>query len=153
MLNQPELILTVETQCRLSGGKKNDMLNRVTKRYDVLVELSKKALYESRMKEIDPSFNISERKWGKRIESGCMIEHKGSKYIECFIKELTTGVTYLLDGNTINKEDIIGFKETPRNDVGLVCYKVNNIRGMKLPPKLKFSLMGFVRKVINLFVK
>lgn len=148
MLNQPELILTVETQCRLSGGKSNSMLNRVTKRYDVLVELSKKDLYERRMKEIDPSFNVSDRKWGKRIENGCMIEHKGSKYIECFIKELTTGVTYLLDGNVINKEDIVGYKDTPRNEVGVVTYKVDNIRGMKLPVR-KFSLIGLVRKVVK----
>ena len=45
-LNNPsEIILNVETLVRCTGGKKNPHLNRITKRYSVVVELAMKNLY------------------------------------------------------------------------------------------------------------
>lgn len=147
-LNNPsEIILNVETLCRLTGGKKNPQLNRVTKRYEVVVELAMKNLYLRKMLDIDPNFELGNRKWGKRIENGCMIEHKGKKYMECFVKEFLSGVTYYLDGTEISKDEIIGFPPTRENHTKIACYDVNNIRGMSLHPTSPFLRL---KKVVAL---
>lgn len=151
--NPDQMILEVETLCRLTGGKKNPQLGRVTKRYKVIVELAMKNLYLKKMLEIDADFEIGERKWGKRIGNGCMIEHKGKTYMECFIKDFLSDVTYLLDGQEISKEDIVGFPPSRENHTKIACYDVNNIRGIQLPPTSPFlklkKIVNFVKRLIN----
>lgn len=153
-LNNPEeIILNVETLVRCTGGKKNPHLGRVTKRYSVVVELAMKNLYLKKMLEIDPDFELGERKWGKRIENGCMIEHKGKKYMECFIKEFLSDVVYYLDGVEIAKEDIIGFPPSRENLTKIACYDVNNIRGMSLHPTSPFlrlkKVITFIKRLLT----
>jgi len=147
-LNNPsEIILNVETLCRLRGGKKNPMLGRVTKRYEVVVELAMKNLYLKKMLDINPLFELGHRKWGKRIENGCMIEHKGKKYMECFIKDFINSPIYYLDGVVIEKEDIEGFPPPTDNKTHIACYDVNNIRGMSLHPTSPFLRL---KKIVTL---
>lgn len=153
-LNNPEeMILNVETLVRCTGGKANPHLNRVTKRYSVVVELAMKNLYLKKMLDIDPLFELGERKWGKRIENGCMIEHKGKKYMECFIKKSLSDHVYYLDGVEIAKEDIQGFPPTRENHTKIACYDVNNIRGMSLHPTSPFlklkSIVAFVKRLLT----
>ena len=147
-LNNPsEIILNVETLVRCTGGKKNPHLNRITKRYSVVVELAMKNLYLKKVLDINPLFELGNRKWGKRIENGCMIEHKGKKYMECFIKESLSDHTYYLDGSEIAKDDIIGFPTPRENHTKIACYDVNNIRGMSLHPTSPFLRL---KKIVTL---
>ena len=132
-LNNPsEVILNIETLCRVTGGKSNPMQGRVTKRYDVVAELSMKDLYLKKMREDDPDFVVGQRKWGTRVGTGCMIEHKGKQYMECFIKEFRSGILYYLDGVPINRKDITGFPPPRENNTRIACYSVDSIKRMRL---------------------
>jgi hypothetical protein len=122
-----EVILNVESICKLGGGKKNEMLNRVKKKYKVKVDLSSKGMYEERMKELDKDFVVKERRWGVRVGDSCVIENKDKNYVECFIKDFIGDVKYYLDGDEIKKDDVVGLKESVKNDVGLVSYGFDSI--------------------------
>lgn len=153
-LNNPsEVILTVETLCRLTGGKANLMKDRVTKRYEVVAELAMKNLYLKKMRAIDPDFVVGQRKWGTRVANGCMIEHKGKQYMECFIKEFLSGVLYYLDGVEIKREDIVGFPPHRENTTHIACYSVDSIKRMRLhhtsPHLTANRFVTLVKRLLN----
>ncbi len=115
--------ISSETTVKLLGGKKNPMLNRVTKVMDVgnvMVFCNKKSNgYEnmvSRRLEKEgkekSSFKLGRRVWGERVENTPFIEHKGSIYLETIFLS-TPKVKYLLDGEPIDKQDIEGLKVKP----------------------------------------
>jgi hypothetical protein len=125
--NKENVILSIEKNVELLGGKKNEMKDRVVKKYDVKVELSDSKKYEKKMKLIDSNFEVKERKWGKRLNDSCVIENKNSYYLECFIDKIVSDVKYYLDDVEIDKNDIVGLKSSNMNEVNLVCYKFDNI--------------------------
>lgn len=115
--------LTTET---LTGGKKNPMQGRVTKKTtgaSVMVFQNKngsayQAMVERRLaaEGKDPSsFTLGERKWGERIKNTPFITHKGELYLEVIF--LKAGKSeYFLDGKPIAKSDIQGIEKSAPNE-------------------------------------
>jgi len=68
-------------------------------------------------------FQPGPRQWGKRIDGTPFVEHKGKTYLECiFLKPGKS--TYYLDGQVIEKKDIIGLPEKKEGDQGGLKNKV-----------------------------
>lgn len=112
------------TVVKLKGGKKNPMQGRVKKhmRGAVVMAFSSSAGYANMVPrrlnaEGNPegavAFKVQPRKWGVRVKGLPVVEHKGKDYGE-FIFLRAGEVYYTLDGNPINKEDIIGLDENKR---------------------------------------
>jgi hypothetical protein len=117
--------IDTRTEVKLTGGKRNDQVGRVTKvmrgatvmvftntetnAYDAMVR--RRLAEEGKDPE---SFELGERAWGKRIPGTPFVEHNGRHYLETIF--LRPGqVEYQLDGVTIDKSDIIGLP-APRID-------------------------------------
>lgn len=116
--------LDTESVVKLKGGKKNEQQGRVTKRvtgssvmvfsnteqngYENLVQ--RRLIEEGK----DPTtFSVGPRTWGTRVPNLPIIEHEKDgvkkEYLEVIF--LKPGKTeYFLDGQPINKEDIIGLE-------------------------------------------
>lgn len=116
--------LTTET---LTGGKKNPMQGRVTKKTvgaSVMVFQNKTTnAYENMVNRRlaaegkDPSnFELGPRKWGERIKNTPFITHKGELYLEVIFLHKGDS-TFFLDGNEIERSEIEGIdKSAPRED-------------------------------------
>ena len=114
--------LDTVTEVKLTGGKKNAMQGKVTKKMTgANVQVFNNASgngYEAAIKRRlvaegkDPeSFKLGERAWGTRVPNMPVIEHfkdgETKYYLECqFLKAGTS--EYFLDGLPIAKEDIEG---------------------------------------------
>jgi len=132
-VNNKFVILSVVSEVKLGGGKKNEMVGCVKKKYKMLVELSRKGMYESKMKdEVNEDFVVGERKWGVRVDDGCIIENKGNMYVECYFKNMESEVVYYLNDVVIEKENVVGLKVNERNDVGILCLKLDNIDSIEV---------------------
>jgi hypothetical protein len=107
-----DAVITYVTDVKLLGGKKNEMLGRVSKiTRDLPVVIAGPGDYEKRKQQTDPSFVSKPRVWGAYNDKG-LIEHKGELYVQFY----ATGPgrsEYLLDGQPIAKEDIVGFQPSP----------------------------------------
>lgn len=113
--------ITTKTVQTLKGGKSNPMQGRVEKLSEdaniVVYSNSEKSGYAAMVKRRmikegkDPEeFQMKPRAWGVRVGNSPFIEHKGKYYLECIF--MSPGkVTYLLDGNPIDPENIDGFPE------------------------------------------
>lgn len=140
--------IDTETEVKLTGGKKNPMQGRVTKvtkGSNVMVFQNGGgygAMVQRRLEQEgkDPaSFELSERRWGTRVQGGPFVEHKGSLYLEVIF--LKAGeVSYLLDGQPIAKEDIEGLPASRgeaeqgglENKVVIRTFKVDSIVAMRV---------------------
>ncbi len=124
-------LVSYKSDVKLSGGKKNSQQGLVTKLTENLfVSLTgPDGGYGQRIHEtVDPDFIVKPRVWGKRLESG-LIEHNGALYVE-FIVEGRGKSSYLLDGQPIEKELIIGLPVTPpAPETGIIlrCIKLSNM--------------------------
>jgi len=114
--------ITTLTQVKLVGGKKNPHLGRVTKRTVANVMLFadyersvQRKLYKEGKEGLE--FEVSERTWGTRIGKSCFIEHNEHLYLEVIFKSVTS-VEYFLDGQPIDKDDIIGLPPHREADQG-----------------------------------
>ena len=126
--------LDTHTDVPLTGGKKNPMQGRVTKRMvgaSVMSFQNKNfSAYEAMVKrrleaegKQPEDFVLSERAWGVRVPNMPIVEHKGNYYLEViFLKPGT--VTYYLDGNPIDKQDIEGLKDAAAGEQGGLENKV-----------------------------
>jgi hypothetical protein len=149
--------LDTETIVDLAGGKANPMKGRVTKRtlgsqimvfqnkntngYDAMV----RRRLEAEGKNPD-DFQLSPRKWGERLPDCPFIKHIKADtvdpeyYIEAIF--LRGGESsYFLDGNPIDKANIIGLKEPKasvdaqaglENQVIVRSYKVSSLIGVRI---------------------
>jgi len=110
--------IDTRTDVKLTGGRKNDMLGRVTKvmrgatimvftntetnAYDAMVR--RRLAEEGKDPE---SFTLGERAWGTRITGTPFVLHNGKYYLETIF--MRPGVVeYELDGVPIDKAEIIG---------------------------------------------
>jgi hypothetical protein len=130
--------LDTHTDVPLTGGKKNPMQGRVTKRmlgatvmsfqnknfsaYEAMVQ--RRLVAEGKDPE---AFVLGERAWGTRIPNMPIVEHfKGDEtkyYLEVIF--LTPGVvSYYLDGAPIKREDIIGLPAPAAGEQGGLENKV-----------------------------
>ena len=83
--------LTTETTPKLTGGKKNEMQGRVTKRTvsNVSVFQNKTTnAYENKRKKADADFKLSPRTWGERVKGTPFVEHKGKDYLEVIFNKV-----------------------------------------------------------------
>lgn len=106
----------------LTGGKKNPMQGRVTKRMIGATVMSFQnknfSAYEAMVQRRltsegkDPqAFVLGERSWGTRVPNMPIVEHFKNDEVKYYLEVifLTPGeVTYYLDGNPISPKDIIG---------------------------------------------
>jgi hypothetical protein len=119
------------TEVKLDGGKKNPMIGRVyklSKSIPVMVCRSnesgsvayEKAVNRGLEKEGKPATFTSQGlpHW-MGVVSFPLLQHKenGTKYLQLIYKGVPRETTYLLDGQPIAKEDIIGFPR-PRATTG-----------------------------------
>lgn len=144
------------TDVTLKGGKSNPMQGRVQKRVtgsSVQIFQNKQInAYEAKVKRrleaagTDPkNFELSDRRWGMRMKDIPFVEHKGKYYLEVIF--LKAGmVEYLLDGEVVYKDEIIGLPDTQspaqgglEDKVILRDYNCNSITGMRINKvKLEF---------------
>lgn len=118
--------LTTRTSVKLLGGKKNPMQGRVEKLTEnsnvIIYSNSEKSGYGEMVKRRmlkegkDPSeFKMKPRVWGVRVGNSPFIEHKDKYYFECIF--VNPGkVTYFLDGEVIEKDEIEGLPKPKEKD-------------------------------------
>ena len=140
------------TNVKLKGGKKNDMQGRITKvvtMSSVMIFSNKnsngysnmvKRRLEQEGKDFE-SFEVKPRVWGQRIENTPLVLHKDEYYLEVIF--LKSGkVEYKLDGQPIEKNNIVGLSEKREgtqgglnNKVIIRTYKVSSITGIRINNK------------------
>lgn len=122
--------LDTETKVKLKGGKSNEHQNRITKRTigaQVMVFTNKEQngyenMVQRRLIEEgkDPTnFSVGPRPWGTRVEGLPIVEHekdgKKKEYLEViFLKKGKS--EFFLDGEPIDRKDIIGLEEKLEDD-------------------------------------
>jgi len=126
--------LDTHTDVVLTGGQKNPMQGRVTKRMVGAVVMSFQnknfSAYEAMVKrrlvaenKAPEDFVLGQRAWGVRVPNMPIVEHKGKYYLEVIF--VTSGaVTYFLDGQYIAQADIIGLKPAAAGEQGGLENKV-----------------------------
>jgi hypothetical protein len=117
--------LMYKTTVKLTGGKKNEMQNRITKVTTAFVDLNRDSIYETEMKEKDPTFVSKPRAWGVRREDG-WIEHKGVLYNDFIVREYINSF-YFLDEEPIDEEKIIGLPAPSKVPEMVLAIKLDNI--------------------------
>lgn len=151
--------IDTETVVRLTGGKSNPHLNRVTKRTygsNVMVFQNKRTngyenMVHRRLEQEgkDPtSFQLSERQWGTRLPDCPFVTHKDELYLEVIFLRPPTHTELYLDTNRIEKKDVIGYPDREEgeqggldNNVIIRTYNVKNIRGMTVN-KTRYNFLG-----------
>lgn len=140
------------TAVPLTGGKKNEMQGRVTKLTtgaSVMVFQNKTTnAYENMVNRRlvaegkDPaSFVLGERAWGVRRKDSPFIDHNDTVYLEVIYLRAPKKVEYFLDGEPIDKKDVVGLKETEASDesqgglnnkVIVRSYKADSIKAVRI---------------------
>lgn len=131
--------VVVESKVKLTGGKKNAMQDRVTKRTsggNVIFGANYAKMMQKKydIKGLGEVFCASARPWGERIKNTPFVTHKGNIYAEMIYLTKPSKVEYFLDGMPIAKEDIEGLPAA-RNDnseVILRCVNLENIKALKM---------------------
>lgn len=106
------------TKVDLRGGKKNPQLGRVTKKVtgsNVMIFTNQTgSAYDKMVRRRleqegkDPeTFQLSPRAFGTRLPNTPFVEHNGKYYLEVIFMK-AGAVEYLLDGQPIDKNNIIG---------------------------------------------
>lgn len=126
--------LDTETKVKLKGGKKNPQQGRITKRMigaSVMCFANNQTnAYENMVKrrlvaegKDANDFQLSERVWGHRIAGTPFVEHNGNHYLEVIFMR-AGAVEYFMDGQPINKNDIIGLEDSSEAHQGGLDNKV-----------------------------
>ena len=139
-----------KTKVTLLGGKKNPMLNRVEKVMEngqimIMCNMNSNG-YDNMVKRRlvkegkDPeSFKLGKRVWGERVPNTPFVLHKGQVYVETIFLSAPKKVSYLLDGDPIDKDLIEGLKVKASegeqggldNKVIIRTYKLESLTGLK----------------------
>lgn len=143
--------MDTQTNVKLTGGKKNPLQGRVTKRQvgSVVMVFQNKNItsgYEQMIHRRlekegkDPqSFVLSERKWGTRLKGSPFVEHKGEYYLEVIF--LHGGrVAYFVDDIETNPSVIEGLPQKKsegeqgglENKVVIRTFKVSSIKSLTI---------------------
>ena len=139
--------LDTETVVTLTGGKKNPLQGRVSKRVvgsNVMIFQNKnsnayKNMVERRLEREGKNpndFQLSPRTWGVREVGTPFVSHKGNEYLEVIF--LKAGqVQYLVDRKVVPKDQIVGLPVVQEaeqggldNKVIIRTYAVENIRAI-----------------------
>ena len=143
--------INTETVEELTGGKKNPMQGRVTKRteggkvmfftntnsnaYNNMV----KRRLEAEGKDAN-NFTLGKRTWGERMPETPFVQHNNQLYVEVVYLAAPKIIRYFFDGVAIAKEAIIGLKENKaegaqgglENKVVIRTYKLENVKQIKM---------------------
>jgi hypothetical protein len=125
------VVVSVNRGVKLTGGKSNEQQGRITKKYEMRLELGGEGKYQEKMREQDPLFQAKERKWGTRVDGTCLVEHNDQHYLEGYVQEFIGDVKYYQDGEEIEKENVVGLPTSSHNDVGLVTIRLENIEHLE----------------------
>ena len=141
--------IDTETPVKLTGGKKNPMQGRITKKVSgsnimFFCNLNSNG-YENMVnrrlaEEGKDSFQLSPRTWGERVPSTPFVTHKGKVYIETIFLRAPKNIEYFCDGVTIEPENIPGLpvkksEGTQGNldrKVIIRTYDINNIKSLRM---------------------
>ncbi len=145
--------MDTEVEVPLTGGKNNPMQGRVTKRTtgsSVMLFQNKatnayKAMVERRLvtEGKDPaSFELQPRKWGERLPNTPIVRHTKDQVIKYYLEAIFMRAgesEYFLDGQHINKDQVIGLPVTKpsgqgglENQVIIRSYALDSIRAMRM---------------------
>ncbi len=132
-MNQDALI-SYDSIVKLTGGKKNPQLGRVVKHVaNMPVHIIGPGGYEAAKREAgNADFTAHERKWGTYNSDG-LIEHGGNLYVQLIIKGKGQ-TTYTLDGQPIDKTEIIGLppsKPIEAGQVSTIAIKLSTITNLQ----------------------
>ena len=137
----------VETPVKLTGGKKNSLQDRVTKRTFGLTGMvfsdKESNGYENQVNRelaklgITDTFKAGSAKWGQRITGTPFIEHKNNIYLQVILTGTSKETKYYVDGIETPKEEIEGLpKQRPsKNNVNCKRYNINNIKTLRYNKK------------------
>lgn len=126
--------IDTETSVTLTGGKSNPHQGRVQKRTlgsNVMLFANKhingyEAMVMRRLSQEgkDPeSFVLSPRKWGMRVTGEPFVTHNERMYLEVIFMKAGKS-TYFLDGQPIDKKDVIGLTDKEEAEQGGLDKKV-----------------------------
>lgn len=123
-----DVLLTYEVEEKLLGGKKNEMLGRVSKRVsNIPCQLAGQGDYKSAMTDSGKEeYAPTTGGWGSMREDG-LIDHKGELYVEYISKGRPQKVEYFLDGTPIDKSEIVGLKPSttaPDQETSVIVRRV-----------------------------
>lgn len=142
--------IDTKTTVKLKGGKSNPQQGRVEKVVtgsNVMIfqnggadggyDRQVKRRLEAEGKDPE-SFVLSPRKWGERLVGLPLVSHNGNLYLEVIF--LKAGeVSYLLDGQPIDKADIVGLPESREGEQGglenkvvIRTFKVASLTAMRI---------------------
>ena len=136
--------ITYVSEVKLKGGKSNPLQGLVEKETIASgIELSSKDKYLDKLKDKyleegkDPeTIELKSRPWGQRVGDSPIIEHKDSKYLECFFNDNTIVKTkYYLNGYEHDPELIEGLELKEKNEdkgVNIRCIKFENIVSLRV---------------------
>lgn len=143
--------INTETVEELTGGKKNPMQGRVTKRTEggkvMFFTNTNSNAYNNMVKrrleaegKNAADFTLGKRVWGKRVPETPFIQHNDKLYVEVVYLAAPKVVNYFLDGVAIAKEAIQGLKESKtegqqgglENKVVIRTFKLENIKQVKM---------------------
>lgn len=137
------------TEVKLLGGKKNPMLNKVTKKVTggnvmFFCNINSNGYYNMVNRRLsqegkEADFKLSPRAWGERVPNTPFVVHKGKVYVEVIYLKAPKNIEYLLEGNPIDKTEIQGLPENKEGDQGglnnkviIRTYDVESITGLKM---------------------
>jgi hypothetical protein len=120
--------IDTHTEVKLTGGKKNPMQGRVTKRMigaavqaftNTNVNAYAAMVQRRLVAEGKPAtdFTLSERAWGTRVPNMPIVEHNGAYYLEAIFHKPGNS-EYLLDGHPIAASDIQGLPAATAGEQG-----------------------------------
>ena len=138
------------TEVELTGGKANPQKGRITKRmiggnvmfFCNIASNAYQNMVKRRLEQEGKNpetFTLSARKWGERVPTTPFVMHKGEIYLEAIFIKSPKKVEYFLDGQPIEKENIIGLKSSGESEQGgldnkvvIRTYKLSSIEKVKM---------------------
>ena len=129
-LSGVQVTLSWQSYPKLKGGKSNPQQGLVRKVSTAVVTLSGTGVYAMRKVqegEFKSVVDVQARKWGVRRGNSCVIDHKGSEYVE-FLVDSPIKTTYKLGDNDIAKSDVVGLPDRASDsEVKIACVKAENV--------------------------
>lgn len=138
-----------ETTVKLTGGKKNPLQGRVTKRTTGLTGMlfsdQNSSGYENKVNRelkklgITETFKAGSARWGHHIPGTPFVEHKDNKYLQVILNDNKHETKYYVDGIETPKEEIEGLPKPRPTKHGVNCkrYNFNSIT------KLRYNKMEY----------
>lgn len=132
-----------ETTVKLTGGKKNSLQGKVTKRTFGLTGMvfsdKESSGYENKVNRelaklgITDTFKAGSSRWGTHILGTPFVEHKDNMYLQVILTGSSKETKYYVEGIETSIDEIEGLpKQRPsKNNVNCKRYNINNIKKLR----------------------